>query len=110
MNAQQILSSAQDAMSVRRVFGDPLEAGGVTIVPVAIIAGGGGGGSKSETDGGAGFGLSARPAGVFAVHDGEVRWRPAVNVNRVILGGQLVGLTAILAVGSLVKLWLSRRA
>jgi uncharacterized spore protein YtfJ len=110
MDPQQILTSAQDAMSARRVFGDPVQAGDVTLLPVAVVGGGGGGGTKNANEGGAGFGLSARPAGVFAVRNGEVRWRPAVNVNRVILGGQLVGVAAIVLAGSLVRLWISRRA
>jgi uncharacterized spore protein YtfJ len=109
MNPQEILSGAQDAMSVRRVFGDPIQAGDVTLVPVASIAGGGGGGSKSAAENGAGFGVSAKPAGVFAIRGGDVRWRPAVNVNRVILGGQVVGIVAIGVAGALVQLWLRRR-
>jgi uncharacterized spore protein YtfJ len=109
MNPEQILNGAQDAMSVRRVFGDPVQAGDVTIIPVAVIAGGGGGGSKNGSDAGAGFGVSARPAGVFAVRSGDVRWRPAVNVNRVILGGQIVGIAAIAVAGALARLWLTRR-
>jgi uncharacterized spore protein YtfJ len=109
MNPQEILSSAQDAMSVRRVFGDPIQAGDVTLVPVAIIAGGGGGGSKSSTENGVGFGLSGRPAGVFAISGGNVRWRPAVNVNRAILGGQIVGIAAVGIVGALLRLWLAHR-
>jgi uncharacterized spore protein YtfJ len=109
MDSQQILSGAQDAMSARRVFGDPIVAGEVTLLPVAVISGGGGGGSKSADEGGVGFGLSARPAGVFAIRNGEVRWCPAVNVNRAILGGQFVGLAAIAVVGSLIRLWISHR-
>jgi len=88
MNPQQILTGAQDAMTARRVFGDPVQAGDVTLLPVAVVAGGGGGGEKGANEGGAGFGLSARPAGVFAIRDGKVQWRPAVNVNRAILGGR----------------------
>lgn len=109
MDPQQILSGAQDAMSVRRVFGDTVQAGDVTLLPVAVISGGGGGGSKKQDEGGAGFGLSARPAGVFSIQHGDVRWRPAINVNRVILGGQLVAIVAIGVGGLLVKFWISRR-
>lgn len=109
MDAQQILSGAQDVMSVRRVFGDPVQAGDVTLLPVAIIGGGGGGGGKSASEGGAGFGLLARPAGVFAIQNGDVRWRPALNVNRAILGGQLVAIAAIFVGGSLARRWLSSR-
>src|SRR4051812_21702718 len=100
MDPQQILTNAQDAMSVRRVFGDPIVVGDTTLLPVAAIAGGGGGGAKRGEEDGAGFGLSAQPAGVFAVRTGEVRWRPAINVNRLILGGQLIALAAIVIGGS----------
>ena len=109
MNPQQILTNAQDAMSARRVFGDPIQAGDVTLLPVAVVAGGGGGGEKGSDEGGAGFGLSARPAGVFAVRDGKVQWRPAINVNRVVLGGQIVAVVALGVVGSLVRLWMSQK-
>jgi uncharacterized spore protein YtfJ len=109
MDPQLVLSSAQDAMSARRVFGDTVQAGDVTLLPVATISGGGGGGSKSPDEGGAGFGLSARAAGVFAIQHGDVTWRPAVNVNRVILGGQLVAIVAIGVAGLLVRFWIARR-
>jgi hypothetical protein len=48
------------------------------------------------------------PAGVFVVRDREVRWRPAVNVNRAILGGQMVGATALLVIGAVARAWLWR--
>ena len=35
--------------------------------------------------------------------------RPAINVNRVIAGGQMVGLLAIGVPGLLAELWLSQR-
>lgn len=38
------LSGTRDALSVRRVFGDPYEIDGMTIIPVARISGGAGGG------------------------------------------------------------------
>lgn len=41
--------------------------------------------------GAGGFASHARPLGVYVVHDGEVTWRPALDLNRVILGGQIVG-------------------
>jgi hypothetical protein len=48
---------------------------------------------------------------VFAVHNGEVKWRPAIDANRAILGGQLVAITALLTVGPIVARWVvSRRA
>ena len=109
MNPQQVLASAQDVMTARRVFGDPIQADGTTIIPVAVLRGGGGGGGVGDNNG-VGFGVMARPAGVFAVRNGAVTWRPAIDVNRIILGGQLVGITALLTIGPPLLRWLSRRA
>jgi hypothetical protein len=110
MNTQEILAGAQGAMTARRVFGDPIEVRGVTILPVATVGGGGGGGQHGNEEGGVGFGVRARPAGVYVIRDdGSVSWRPAVNLNLVILGGQLVGLAAILSLRSILRAWAQMR-
>jgi uncharacterized spore protein YtfJ len=105
-SATTILDSirgTRDALSVQRVFGDPHEVDGVTIIPVARISGGAGGGggegSREQESGsgfGTGFGLRADPVGVYKVRDGEVHWKPTIDVNRLIRGCQV--LTAIIAV------------
>ena len=84
-NVDEILGGARDAMTVKRVFGDPIETDGVTVVPVAKVAGGGGGGGDSDHNGGAGFGVMAKPAGVYVIKDGEVTWKPAIDVSRILL-------------------------
>lgn len=38
-----------------------------------------------------GFATHTRPLGVYVVRDGDVSWQPALDLNRVILGGQIVG-------------------
>lgn len=38
-----------------------------------------------------------KPLGVYVVDDEGVHWRPALDLNRVILGGQLVGAVSVLA-------------
>jgi uncharacterized spore protein YtfJ len=83
MNVDELLSGARDAISVRRVFGEPIEHEGTVVVPVAKVGGGGGGGSDSEHNGGGGFGLGARPVGVYVIKDGQVSWRPAIDPVRV---------------------------
>ncbi len=109
MDPQQVLSTAQEALTVRRVFGDPIDVGGTTIVPVARVSGGGGGGGRGTQEGGVGYGLHARPVGVYAIRDGDVRWRPAIDVNRVILGGQLLAATAISVLGPVIaRRWPAR--
>ena len=77
-------------MSVKRVFGDPIESEGVTLVPVARVGGRGGGGGDNENNGGAGFGLSARPAGVYVIKNGEVTWKPAIDPGRILLAALAV--------------------
>jgi len=93
----------RDTLSARRVFGDPYEVDGCTVIPVAKVMGGAGGGGgegnkegESGTGFGTGFGLQARPVGVYQVRDGEVVWKPAIDVTRLAQGGQM--LTAIVVV------------
>ena len=51
---------------------------------------------QTGTGFGTGFGLQARPVGVYEVRDGEVVWKPAVDVTRLAKGGQLLaGLIAL---------------
>jgi uncharacterized spore protein YtfJ len=83
VNPEELLQGAKDAITVRRVFGEPIEHEGVVVVPVAKVAGGGGGGGDSESNGGGGFGLGARPVGVYVIKDGQVSWRPAIDPIRV---------------------------
>lgn len=112
MDVQDVISQARDAITVKRVFGDPYEKNGVTVIPAARVQGaaGGGDGESPATDGegtgkgsGSGFGLTARPAGVYVIRGDQVRWRPAVDVNKIILGAQVVAVTALLAVRSVMK-------
>jgi len=64
--------------------------------------------ARATRTGASALGLRAVPAGVFVIRNGEVKWRPAVNVNRAILGGQMVGATALLVLGTVAVAWLSR--
>ena len=107
MDIQGVLTGAQEALTVRRVFGEPYEREGVTVIPVAKVAGGGGGGhgtADGEGEGsGGGFGLRAEPAGVYIVRGEEVSWEPAIDVNRLILGAQVVVVAVLLVLRAVVK-------
>jgi uncharacterized spore protein YtfJ len=91
-NVDEILGGARDAITVKRVFGEPIEADGVTLVPAAKVGGGGGGGGDSEGDGGGGFGLGAKPVGAYVIKGEDVKWVPAVDVNRLIGLAFMLGL------------------
>jgi uncharacterized spore protein YtfJ len=107
MQIDEILAQARDTMTVKRVFGDPIERDGLTVIPVANVMGGGGGGRGDSPDqgtgSGAGFAVRATPAGVYVIRDGTVEWEPAVDMGRVILVGQLVAIVALLALRSILK-------
>jgi uncharacterized spore protein YtfJ len=111
---EEVMDRARDGMTVKRVFGDPIEKDGLTIIPVASVIGGAGGGEgPAGTDDGAaaltgrgvGFGLRATPAGVYVVKDGTVSWQPAIDVTRIAMLGQLTAIVALLVIRSI----LSRR-
>ena len=109
MELPEVLGLAADAAQVRRVFGEPIERDGVTIIPTASVrggAGGGGGRGPKQEDGegaGGGYGFMAHPAGVFVVRGDQVDWRPALDLGKVILGGQLVAVTFLLVLRSILR-------
>ena len=91
--------------SVRNVFGDPVEAHGRTVIPVARIgygfgAGGRAGGSEAASpddggDSGGGAGLRARPVGALEITAGGTRFIPFVDPVRLgvaLLVGLLIGI------------------
>jgi uncharacterized spore protein YtfJ len=97
-----------DNADAGKVFGTPISQDGTIVLPVAKV-GGGGGGSGPADDGrhtggsGGGFGMSAKPLGVYVLRDGTVKWLPAVDVNKIIVGGQLVAVAAMLLARALLR-------
>jgi uncharacterized spore protein YtfJ len=124
MDAREILGQARDAMSVKRVFGEPYEKDGVTVIPVAKIMGGAGAGSGPVAKAGAdaiagepgatpqgsgwGYGLGASPAGVYVIRGSDVEWKPAIDVNRLAVQRAVVVVVGLLVARSFIKA-LSRR-
>jgi hypothetical protein len=79
------------------------------------VTGGGGGGSGTapaaqhdddaaasgghEASGsGGGLGVHVTPLGVYVIRGSDVTWQPALDLQRIITGGQAVGALAILTV------------
>jgi uncharacterized spore protein YtfJ len=108
MNVNEMVQRASDAIAVRRVYGEPIERDGTLVIPAAMVRGGGGGGD-AQNNGGGGFGVSARPAGAFVVRPGgEVAWHPAIDVNRIVLGGQVAAVIGLLVLRSILRARSSR--
>jgi uncharacterized spore protein YtfJ len=107
MIATDVLTKVRDAMTVRTAIGDPVIQDGVVVLPAAKIRGGAGGGvgpEDAENSGaGGGFGMTTTPVGAFVIRDGNVTWRPAIDINKVILGGQIVAIVALLTIRSVVR-------
>ena len=108
MEIQDVITQAKDSLTVKRVFGEPFERDGVTMIPVASVQGGGGGGGGEGPEGqgkgsGGGFGMKARGVGAFLIRGGEMTWKPAVDLSRIILGGQIVAIVTLLTIRSIVK-------
>ncbi|MEN5075030.1 hypothetical protein ABE437_14515 [Isoptericola cucumis] len=59
----------------------------------------GGEGSGEGAGGGGGFGLRVKPVGVYVVSAEGTRYQPVLDLNKVILGGQAVGIAIALAAG-----------
>jgi hypothetical protein len=103
MELKEVISGARDVVSARRVYGEPYEKNGLTVIPAATVSGVGGRGTAdngdAEPESGGGFGVTARPSGAWIIEDGTVTWKPAVDVNRIVFGGQVIALGAILVAG-----------
>ena len=87
MKVDELLSAARDAITVKRVYAEPYEKDGLTVIPAATVGGGAGGGTGHDEKGqqgeGGGYGVSGRPAGAYVIKDGQVSWHPAVDPNRI---------------------------
>jgi len=129
MDAKEVLDQARDAMTVKRVFGDPYEKDGLTVIPVANVMGGAGAGGGigvgvrpvgagdeaaahadddatvglGESGYGMGYGLRASPAGVYVIKGGEVEWKPALDTNRLALQRAGVMIVGLLVLRSIIR-------
>ena len=94
-----LVAALADRLGRDQVFGTPVTQGTTTLVPVARIRAGGGLGNRAKRrpdQANGGVGLVAGPAGAWKIsEDGCVEWHPAVDVNRIVLGGQ-IALAAVL--------------
>ena len=98
--------------SVKAVFGEPIERGDLTVVPVARVRwgfGGGSGSSEAEAEAkasgsGGGGGVAADAIGYIEIRSGEATFRPIVPPypNPAFL--LAAGLTAAMVIGALARL------
>lgn len=113
----EVMEEASQSIGAKRIFGEPYVKNGVTVIPAARVMGGVGGGegeTRTVTEGadagtarpsgiGGGYGLSGGPAGAFVIKGDDVKWLPAVDVNRLMLGFQIVMVVFFLTVRSIAR-------
>jgi uncharacterized spore protein YtfJ len=97
---ERIASIVQTNANARQVFGEPVERGGTTVIPVARVQwgfGGGGLGHGASERGGGGGGARATAIGYIEVRDGGSEFKPIYDPGDVAtlilagLGGLLLG-------------------
>jgi hypothetical protein len=75
-NVAETLAESVRSRGVQLAYGEPIEAGGTTILPVALVTYGFGGGSDVEHGGGGGGGGLAVPLGVYVTRGESTRFHP----------------------------------
>ena len=116
MKVEEIVEQARESLGSKRVYSEPYEKNGITIIAAARVMGGAGGGdggekTTDETDGahvagtssGVGYGMAGSPAGAFVINGDQVKWVPAIDVNRMLFGFQLVLIVFFLVVRSVAR-------
>ncbi len=92
----------QVGASVRNVYGDPVDVGGRTVIPIARVSygfGAGGGARGSEQaefercGSGGGAGMSARPVGALEITEAGTPFVDPARLGIVLIVGFLIGLT-----------------
>ena len=98
VHTRQGVAEIAENFTAKRVYSEPCQSGDITVIPAAEVRGGGGLGGR-EDGGGGGMSLRARPVGAYVIKGNVVKWKPALDLSRVIFGGQMVAVTALLVLG-----------
>jgi uncharacterized spore protein YtfJ len=111
MDVQKMVSRSQETATVARVYGEPHEKGGTTLIPAArVSARGGSGAARGGKHSGGGFRADAEPVGAFVIKNGEVEWKPVFDLSGTVRRGQLVGVVALLVVLAVIRVLRGRQA
>jgi uncharacterized spore protein YtfJ len=107
MKVDELIARTKDSLEAKKVYAEPYEKDGITVIAAATLSGGAGGGTGRDEKGqegeGGGVGLTAKPTGAYVIKDGKVRWEPAVDVNRLIATAGAVAIAALFVALRLVK-------
>lgn len=110
---KEITEKIQKSANVKAIFGEPVEKGDFTVIPVgrvSICTMGGLGGEdkgkeKDKKSGGIGMSIRSKaiPVGYIEISKSGVQYREATDNNRVILSGMALGAFAIFSFTRLIR-------
>lgn len=104
---ERIAESLGGAANAERIYGQPVERDGLTIIPVAKARygfGGGGGKKAGEEGSGGGGGMVLTPVGYIEIKQGESRFRSIRDPQNVVKIVAVGGAVALLTVRSVMKM------
>lgn len=107
MKIDELVGKARESLGAAVVYAQPYEKQGITVIAAASVAGGAGGGRGRDRRGrgqGGGFGLNARPIGAYLIKDGALYWKPAVDVNRLLVVAGGISIAALVVAARIVRL------
>ncbi len=113
---EEITEKIQKNATVKAVFGDPVEKGKITVIPVATVSirGGGGGsldsGSDSDENGksksrgmGLGVNVKASPVGYIEIDGENARFVEIVQQSKIVFAGIALGAFAVFSLTRMIK-------
>ncbi|MCX2951489.1 spore germination protein GerW family protein [Lentzea sp. NEAU-D7] len=107
MKVDELIAKTKESLEAKKVYTEPYEKDGITVIAAATLSGGAGGGTgrdeKNQEGEGGGFGITAKPTGAYVISDGKVRWVPAVDVNRLVATAGVVAVAALVVALRLAK-------
>lgn len=96
MKTPEVLDQVRSTVEAKRVYADPVQEDGVTVVPAATVHGCSCGAAEEEGTGG-GFGIAGNPTGAWVVKEGKVSWKPAIDATKVLVLGELTAIVGLVA-------------
>jgi uncharacterized spore protein YtfJ len=113
---ERLAEKLSAAASVAKIYGEPIDRDGTTIIPVAKVRygfGGGGRGTRDEVGSGGGGGVQVTPYGYIEIKNGSSEFRRIRGAEAIlpfILAGGIASLIATRTISGLLRRRKSHRA
>ncbi|MFD3001887.1 spore germination protein GerW family protein [Pontibacter toksunensis] len=105
---ERIAEKMSAAANAKRIYGEPVERNGVTVIPVSKAAygfGGGAGTKAGEEGSGGGGGMVLTPVGYIEIKEGTTKFRPIQDPQTLIKLFAISGVAVLLTARSITKIF-----